>query len=68
MANKGKLKIEHLKNETVTMDDGVMVNQTSILDGGAKDSPVFDATNTTEQYKTSALPKNDLGGKNDPNG
>jgi len=62
------LNLEHMKNEQVSMKDGQMVNQTNILDGAAKDSAVFDATNETVQYKTPALDKGNLGGRNDLNG
>lgn len=65
---KATLNLEHMKNEQVSMADGVDVEDTDQLDGGAKDSPVFDATNATTQYKTPSLDKGDLGGKNDPNG
>jgi hypothetical protein len=57
-----------MKNETVSMADGKMVNQTDVLDGAAKDSAVFDETNATVQYKTPSIDKGDLGGRNDPNG
>lgn len=65
---KGELTIEHLKNKQVGFSDSVDVENTQQLDGGAKDSPVFDESNATVQYKTPALDKGDLGGKNDPNG
>jgi hypothetical protein len=67
MAKSGP-SFDHLKNEEVTIGEGQMVNQTDILDGAAKDSAVFDATNTTKQYKTPSLDKGELGGRNDPNG
>lgn len=57
-----------LKKATVTMSDGVKVEDTKQLDGEAKDSPVMNETNTTTQYETGALPKEGLGGRNDPNG
>jgi hypothetical protein len=65
---KNALNIDHLKNEQITPSMGVDVEDTDMLDGMAKDSPVFDASNATVQYKTPALDKGDLGGKNDPNG
>ncbi len=60
--------IENLKQGEVTMDQGVLVNNTKILDGGAMDSPVFDQTNTTKQYSTPSIPKDNLGGRNNLNG
>lgn len=62
------INLEHMKNEQVSMNDGVMVNTTDVLDGAAKDSAVFDATNSTVQYKTPSLDKGDLGGRNNLNG
>jgi hypothetical protein len=53
-----------LKGLKVTMKDGKMVNQTQVLDGEAKDSPVMNEDNSTEQYRTANIPKGDLGGKN----
>jgi hypothetical protein len=58
----------HLKKAKVSMSDAVKVENTKQLDGEAKDSPVFNENNVTEQYTTPAIPKSDLGGKNDPNG
>ena len=58
----------HLKNAQIRMSDGEHVMDTKQLDGEAKDSPVFNEDNATVQYKTSDLPTNDLGGRNDPNG
>lgn len=63
-----KLPMEHLKNAKITMADGKMVEDTKILDGEAKDSPVFNEDNETVQYRTPGLKKSDLGGRNDPNG
>jgi hypothetical protein len=65
---KADLNEAHMKNEQVPIGTGVMVNTTQMLDGAAKDSPVFDETNETVQYKTPAIPKDNLGGRNDPNG
>jgi hypothetical protein len=65
---KAALNIEHMKNEQVTTGDGVDVKSTDQLDGMAKDSAVFDASNATTQYKTPSLDKGELGGRNDPNG
>ena len=65
---KNALNIDHLKNEQITPSMGVKVENTEMLDGMAKDSPVFDENNATTQYKTAALDKGDLGGKNNPNG
>lgn len=65
---KASLNVDHLKNEQVPIGEGQMVNSTQILDGAAKDSSVFDATNETVQYKTPSLEKGNLGGRNDPNG
>jgi len=62
------LKTAHLKGMQVDIGTGKMTEDTDILDGAAKDSPVMDETNETVQYKTGAIPKNDLGGRNDPNG
>ena len=58
----------HLKKAKISMSDSEMVGSTKILDGEAKDSPVFNANNETVQYTTPALNKGDLGGRNDPNG
>jgi hypothetical protein len=58
----------HLKKAKISMSDSKTVENTKILDGEAKDSPAFESDNVTEQYTTPALPKNDLGGRNDPNG
>jgi outer membrane scaffolding protein for murein synthesis (MipA/OmpV family) len=65
---KASLNLEHMKNEQVTIGTGAMVNDTDVLDGAAKDSPVFDASNSTVQYKTPAIPKDELGGRNNLNG
>jgi hypothetical protein len=65
---KADLNEAHMKNEQITIGTGSMVNDTDVLDGAAKDSPVFDASNATVQYKTPPLPKDDLGGRNNPNG
>lgn len=62
------LNVDHMKREQVTTADGDYTRETDVLDGMAKDSPVFNETNETVQYKTPALPKGDLGGRNDPNG
>lgn len=59
---------KHLKNAKISMKDAVNVENTSQLDGEAKDSPVFNEDNETVQYKTPGLPTKDLGGRNDPNG
>lgn len=58
----------NLKNAKITMEDGVEVEETKQLDGGAKDSPVMQETNETVQYKTASLPSGDLGGKNNLDG
>lgn len=65
---KNALNIDHLKNEQITPSKGVKVENTDMLDGMAKDSPSLNESNATVQYKTAALDKGDLGGKNDPNG
>lgn len=65
---KGKLPMEHLKNAEIGFDDSVNVENTQILDGGAKDSPVFNETNKTQQHTTGNIPKSDLGGRNNLNG
>ena len=65
---KADLNEAHMKKEQVPIGTGVMVGDTDVLDGAAKDSPVFDETNQTVQYSTPALPKDNLGGRNDPNG
>lgn len=57
-----------LKKAQISMSDSVDVESTKQLDGEAKDSPVFNESNKTEQYTTPSLDKGDLGGKNDPNG
>lgn len=57
-----------LKNATVTMDDSVDVENTRMLDGEASDPQFLKDSNKTEQYKTSSIPKNDLGGRNNLNG
>ena len=62
------IPMEHLKNATVTQSDGEMTEDTSMLDGDAKDSPVFNESNETVQYKTPSLPGGAYGGRNDPNG
>ena len=62
------LPMEHLKTAKITMADSVDVEDTKQLDGEAKDSPVFNEDNETVQYKTPAIKKGDLGGRNDPNG
>lgn len=58
----------NLKNAKIDMGDGVKVENTKQLDGGAKDSAVMQETNETVQYKTDSLPKGDLGGKNNLDG
>lgn len=50
------------------MKDAVNVEDTDMLDGEAKDSPVFMESNKTQQHTTGNIPKDNLGGKNDPNG
>lgn len=65
---KADLNEEHMKKEQVPIGTGQMTGDTDVLDGAAKDSPVFDATNQTVQYTTPALDKGNLGGRNDPNG
>jgi len=65
---KAGLNLEHMKKEQVPIGTGAMTNDTDMLDGAAKDSPVFDASNATVQYSTPPLPKDDLGGQNNPNG
>lgn len=67
MAGKG-LNLEHMKKEQVPIGTGSMTGDTEVLDGDADDSAVMDANNATVQYQTPALPKNDLGGQNNPNG
>jgi hypothetical protein len=62
------IPMDHLKKAKVSMSDAKMVEDTKILDGEAKDSPVFNENNATEQYTTPALSKGELGGRNDPNG
>ena len=62
------IPMEHLKNAKISMADSKMVEDTDVLDGEAKDSPVWNEDNSTVQYKTPAIKKGDLGGKNDPNG
>jgi hypothetical protein len=65
---KSSLNMDHMKKEQVPIGTGEMVGSTDILDGAAKDSAVFDENNATVQYSTPALPKDNLGGRNDPNG
>jgi hypothetical protein len=65
---KAGLNLEHMKKEQVPIGTGTMVNDTDMLDGAAKDSPVFDASNATVQYSTPAIPKDELGGRNNLNG
>jgi hypothetical protein len=65
---KGSLGLEHLKKATITMSDAVNVESTKQLDGEAKDSPVMNENNETTQYSTGALPKGDLGGRDNKNG
>ena len=62
------IPMEHLKNAKISMSDAEDVRDTSILDGEAKDSPVFNEDNETVQYKTGKLPGGPYGGENDPNG
>ena len=62
------LPMEHLKNAKISMKDSKMTEDTDVLDGEAKDSPVWNEDNETVQYKTPGLPTKDLGGRNDPNG
>lgn len=64
MANK----FQHLKMDQPSMKDAVDVEDTDMLDGEAKDSPVFMESNKTQQHTTGNIPKDNLGGKNDPNG
>ena len=64
---KGSMPMS-LKNATITMSDGVDVKSTRMLDGEASDPQFLKDSNQTEQYKTSSLPKGDLGGKNNLNG
>lgn len=69
MAGSAKgMDLDHLKKEQVSTKEGEFTRDTDVLDGEAKDSKVFDETNVTAQYSTPALPKGDLGGRNDPNG
>ena len=63
----GKLPYS-LKNATVKMSDGVDVKSTRMLDGEASDPQFLKDSNETTQYKTSSLPKGDLGGKNNLDG
>jgi hypothetical protein len=63
-----ELPIEHLKGAQIEMSDSELTVHTDILDGGAKDSPVFEESNETVQYKSPALPGGAYGGRNDPNG
>jgi hypothetical protein len=62
------IPMEHMKNAKISMSDGEDVEDTSQLDGEAKDSPVFSESNETVQYKTPDLPGGAYGGRNDPNG
>lgn len=62
------IPMEHLKNAKISMKDSKLTSDTDVLDGEAKDSPVWNEDNETTQYKTPAIKKGDLGGKNDPNG
>ncbi len=62
------LPIEHMKNAKITMADSKMVQDTKVLDGEAKDSPVWNEDNETVQYKTPGLKKGELGGENNQNG
>ncbi len=57
-----------LKEQTIKMSDAEDVRSTDILDGEAKDSPVMNESNKTEQYRTGSLEVGDLGGKNNPKG
>ncbi len=57
-----------LKNAKISMSDGVKVENTKQLDGEAKDSPVFQESNETVQYKTPGLPSGDEGGRNNQDG
>ena len=59
---------EHLKMKQMSMDMGKDVKSTQMLDGGAKESSVMNETNSTTQHKTGAIPKSDLGCKNNLNG
>lgn len=61
-------EFQGLKNMEVTMKDGVKVENTKMLDGGATDSPVDKESNQTQQYKTGAIPKDMLGSRNNLNG
>lgn len=65
---KGEMNFDHLKTEQTEMSDGVWTRDTDVLDGAAKDSAVMDENNETTQYRTPPLPKDDLGGRNDPSG
>ncbi len=59
---------EHLKNKEVDMNDGVMVNSTKMLDGGATEGSTPKEGNTTKQHKTGTYPKGTLGDKNNLDG
>ncbi len=59
---------EKLKNKEVTMEDGVMVNSTKMLDGGATEGSTPKDTNTTKQHKTGNIPKGNLGDRNNLDG
>jgi hypothetical protein len=60
--------MEHLKGAKITMSDSELTVDTDILDGEAKDSPVWSESNETVQYKTPDLPDGAYGGRNDLNG
>ena len=62
------IPMEHLKNAEITMKDGELTVDTDVLDGEAKDSPVFMESNETVQFKTPDLPGGAYGGRNDLNG
>lgn len=65
------LRERSLKSATITMGDSKDVRDTKILDGEAKDSPVWNENNETVQYKESGSvtkTKGELGGRNDPEG
>jgi len=62
------IPMEHLKGAQIDMSDSELTVHTDILDGPAKDSPVFEESNETVQYKTPPLPGGPYGGRNDQNG
>ena len=62
------IPMEHLKGAQIGMKDSELTVHTDILDGEAKDSPVFEESNETVQYKSPALPGGAYGGRNDLNG